>query len=256
MKGIRTLNLLSLLAAILVSALANILPINHVHTGEIWDSFQAMIAPEKFVFVIWIVIYLTLLVFSIFQIMPAQKNNERLNRVGIWFILANVFNSGWIFAWHFYQFGLSLILMVGLLISLIVIYQRLKIGSGKMNPNERWLVDLPFSLYLGWTSVTIVMNSAALLLDQNWSGFGISESGWTVAAIILLIILGVIIAIKKSEVFYPLVIIWAFIGIAVNGNGNTIVTMSAWVGAALLMIIIVIARGFLRRKQLIDRYKR
>ncbi|PKO06150.1 MAG: tryptophan-rich sensory protein [Chloroflexi bacterium HGW-Chloroflexi-3] len=256
MKIIRILNLISLLATITVNALANILPINNLQTGEVSDSFGALFTPAGYVFAIWGVIYLTLAVFAVYQVLPAQKENARLDRVGIWFILANLFNGGWIFAWHYLLFPLSMLLMLGLLVSLVVIYLRLGIGTGKISLNERWLVDMPFSIYLGWISVATIANASVFLLDLNWDGFGLSETIWTVIVLLVGVILGLIMTLKRSEVFYTLVLIWAFIGITQNGSGDNVVTTTAWAGSAILGIFLVIARGVLRRKQLIARYKR
>lgn len=256
MKIIRILNLVSLLATITVNALANILPINNLQTGAVSDSFAALFTPAGYVFAIWGVIYLTLAVFAVYQVLPAQKNNARLDRIGIWFILANLFNGGWIFAWHYLQFPISMLLMLGLLVSLLAIYLRLGIGTGKSALNERWLVDLPFSIYLGWISVATIANASVVLLDLNWDGFGLSETIWTVIVLVVGVILGLLMTLKRSEVFYTLVLIWAFIGITQNGSGDMVVSTTAWAGSAVLAIFLVIARSVLRRKQLIARYKR
>ncbi len=256
MKIIRILNLVSLLATITVNALANILPINNLQTGAVSDSFGALFTPAGYVFAIWGVIYLTLAVFAVYQVLPAQKDNTRLDRIGIWFILANLFNGGWIFAWHYLLFPISMLLMLGLLVSLLVIYLRLGIGTSKSALNERWLVDMPFSIYLGWISVATIANASVVLLDLNWDGFGLSETIWTVIVLVVGVILGLLMTLKRSEVFYTLVLIWAFIGITQNGSGDNVVTITAWVGSAILAIFLVIARGVLRRKQLIARYKR
>jgi len=256
MKVIRFLGLISLLATITVNALANALPINNIQTGAVSDSFAALFTPAGYVFAIWGVIYLALTVFAIYQFLPAQKNNERLDRIGIWFILANLFNGGWIFAWHYLQFPISLLLMVGLLISLLVIYVKLGIGKEKSSPNERWLVEMPFSIYLGWISVATIANISVVLLDLNWNGFGISETIWTVLVLVVATILGILMTIRRQEVFYTLVLIWAFVGITQNGSGDPLVTTTAWAGAAILAVTIIIGRGVIRRKQLIARYKR
>lgn len=256
MKIIRILNLVTLLATITVNALANILPINNLQTGAVSDSFAALFTPAGYVFAIWGVIYLTLTVFAVYQVLPSQKDNARLDRIGIWFILANLFNGGWIFAWHYLQFPLSTLLMLGLLVSLLVIYLRLGIGTGKTSFIERWLVDMPFSIYLGWISVATIANVSVVLLDLNWDGFGLSETIWTVIVLIVGVILGLLMTLKRSEVFYTLVLIWAFICITQNGSGDNVVATTAWVGSAILVIFLVIARGVLRRKQLIARYKR
>lgn len=256
MKLIRILNLVSLIAAIVVNGLANALPINNLQTGAVSDSFGALFTPAGYVFAIWGVIYLTLTVFAVYQVLPAQKNNTRIDRIGIWFILANIFNGAWIFAWHYLQFPLSLLLMLGLLVSLLVIYQRLGIGSGKSSPNERWLVDMPFSIYLGWISVATIANFSVVLLDLNWNGFGLTETIWTVVMLVIATVLGLLMTLRRSEVFFTLVLIWAFIGITQNGSGDQLVTITSWVGAAILLVVIFLARSFLRKKQLIDRYKR
>jgi hypothetical protein len=167
-----------------------------------------------------------------------------------------LFNGGWILAWHYLQFPLSLLIMLGLLVSLLMIYQRLGIGVSKSNPRERWLVDMPFSIYLGWISVATIANVSVVLLDLNWSGFGISETLWTVLVLVVGTILGILMTIRRSEVFYPFVLIWAFIGITQNGSGDETVTITAWAGAIILAVFIVLARSILRRKQLISRYKR
>jgi len=256
MKIIRILNLVSLLATIIVNALANILPINNLQTGAVSDSFGALFTPAGYVFAIWGVIYLTLAVFAVYQVLPSQKDNARLDRVGIWFILANLFNGSWIFAWHYLLFPLSMLLMLGLLVSLVVIYLRLGIGTGKTSLNERWLVDMPFSIYLGWISVATIANASVILLNLNWDGFGLSETIWTVIMLVVGVILGLLMTLKRSEVFYTLVLIWAFIGITQNGSGDNVVSTTAWAGSAILAIFLVVARGVLRRKQLIARYKR
>lgn len=256
MKIIRSLNLVTLLATITVNALANILPINNLQTGAVSDSFAALFTPAGYVFAIWGVIYLTLTVFAVYQVLPSQKDNARLDRVGIWFILANLFNGGWIFAWHYLEFPISMLLMLGLLVSLLAIYLRLGIGTSKSTLNERWMVDMPFSIYLGWISVATIANASVVLLDLNWDGFGLNETIWTVIVLVVGVIIGLLMTLKRSEVFYTLVLIWAFIGITQNGSGDTIVSTTAWAGSAFLAIFLVIARSVLRRKQLIARYKR
>lgn len=107
MKIIRILNLLTLIVTITVNGLANALPINGLMTGEISDSFGALFTPAGYVFAIWGLIYIALTIFGVYQILPAQKNNEHIDRIGIWFILANLFNGSWILAWHYQQFILS-----------------------------------------------------------------------------------------------------------------------------------------------------
>jgi len=94
---------------ITVNALANILPFNGITTGEVSDQFKVYFVPAGYVFSIWGLIYILLIVFSIYQALPAQKENPALRKIGWWYVLGSVVNSIWIFLWHYQQFPLTLV---------------------------------------------------------------------------------------------------------------------------------------------------
>ena len=51
------------------------LPINGITTGEISDSFPVLFTPAGYVFAIWGVIYILLIGFTVYQALPAQREN-------------------------------------------------------------------------------------------------------------------------------------------------------------------------------------
>ena len=112
-----------------VNALANILPINGVTTGELSDAYPSLFTPAGYVFGIWGLIYLLLVIFVVYQARDAQQHNLRLDALGYAFVVSCVFNIGWIFAWHYGQILLSTLFMLGILASLVVCYERLKVGA-------------------------------------------------------------------------------------------------------------------------------
>jgi hypothetical protein len=65
------------------------------------------------------------------------------------FFITCIANIGWIFSWHYEILSLSMILMLLLLGYLIVIYLRFSIGKSDSPRTEKYLVHLPFSIYLG-----------------------------------------------------------------------------------------------------------
>src|SRR5512132_4367381 len=107
----QTANILSVLLALLVNILASALPLNGQNTGEISDRFQVYFVPAGYVFAIWGVIYIGWIAFTIYQLLPSQKDNARLRRLGYAFALSNLFNAAWLFCWHYNQFGLSVLVM-------------------------------------------------------------------------------------------------------------------------------------------------
>jgi hypothetical protein len=246
MKLQQILNLIAVIATVAVNSLANIIPFNGQTTGEISDAIPTLFTPAGYVFSIWSLIYLGLFAFAIYQILPGQRDKPYQDRIGYWFVISSVFNIAWIFLWHYELFLLTLIVMLGLLVSLLVIYLRLGIGRREVSTAERWLVHLPFSIYLGWISVATIANVSAVLYTAGWGGWGISPEIWTVLVIIVGGALGIAMALSRREVAYPLVIVWAFAGIVVARPDVLPVAIAAGVMAGIVFLVTIAAR-LLRR---------
>jgi hypothetical protein len=225
------INVIAVIATIGINGLANALPLNGVTTGEISDRFDVYFVPAGYVFSIWGVIYLGLIAFAIYQALPSQRDNPRLIRVGYLFALSCVANIAWLFLWHYELFPLTLIAMVALLGLLIGIYTRLGIGREEAPATEQWLVRLPFSIYLGWVSVATIANVTSLLDYLGWNGWGISEVAWTVVMLVIGAGLTTVVSLSRRDVAYALVIVWAFVGIAVKHTGTPTVAITAVVAA-------------------------
>jgi benzodiazapine receptor len=239
------INLLAFITAIIVNGLANALPINGVTTAEVSDSFPVYFVPAGYVFAIWGVIYLGLLAFVIYQLLPAQRENRRLERIGGWFALGCLANAAWIFFWHYGIFPVTLILMLALLLSLLAIYLRLGIGRTQVSRTERWLVDVPFSIYLGWITVATVANVTDVLYHLGWNGAPLSPQVWAVIMLAVATVLAVAMSLTRRDVAYVLVIVWAFVGIAVKQAATPLVSWAAWILA--VAALLALGLGVLRR---------
>lgn len=246
----QAVNLLAVLATIAVNALANTLPLNNQTTGEISDRFDVYFVPAGYVFSIWLVIYLGLLSFGIYQALPSQRENPRLRRVGYLFAFSSLANMTWLFLWHYEQFALTLVAMLALLLSLIVIYLRLEIGRFRVPTAESWLVRVPFSIYLGWISVATIANVTSLLDYLNWDGWGIAPEVWTVIMLGAVLAITAMVVLTRSDLVYPLVILWALPGIAIQNPEPALVTTSAWVVTGLVALVLLVGTFRSRRSAL------
>jgi benzodiazapine receptor len=242
-----TTNLLAVLATIVVNVLANALPLNGLNTGEISDRFQVFFVPAGYVFSIWGLIYLGLIAFGIYQFLPSQQKNPRLQRVGYLFVFSSLTNIAWLFLWHYEIFTLTLVAMLTLLLLLIVIYLRLGIGRSQVSTREKWFVQVPFSIYLGWITVATIANVTSLLYYLNWNGWGISPEIWTVIMLLVGVVITAAMRITRNEVAYLLVIIWAYMGIFVKHSGNPVVAPSALIGAGLVLLMFLTRPSAFRR---------
>lgn len=241
------LNLVFFLGMVAVNALANILPINNLNTGQISDMYPNLFVPSGLTFSIWGLIYALLALFIIYQLVVSFKaSGEGLFRkIGILFILSSAFNIGWIFSWHYQIVWLSLIIMVLLLVTLIALYSRLRIGRSDASNGEKYLVHMAFSFYLGWITIATIANVSAFLVDLGWNGFGLSPQFWTVLVIAVGIIINLIALFKNHDIFYALVAVWAFLGILLKRMADTsmpdlAVEIAAIVGMAVLALGIIV----------------
>ena len=245
----QVVNVLAVVAVIVVNWLANALPINGQTQAEISDRFDVFFVPAGYAFSIWGLIFLGLIAFAVYQALPAQRENARLRRVGYLFALSCLANISWLFLWHYEVFVLTLVAMLALLLLLIAIYLRLDIGRAQVGGVERWLVDVPFSVYLGWITVATIANVTVVLDYLGWNGWGISPQVWTVIMLFAGLVIATAMSLTRGDVAYSLVLIWAYVGIAVKHGDTPVVAVTAWVTAALIGLMLVIGVLLKRGRQ-------
>jgi len=234
-------NVVTVIATIAVNALANALPLNGLSTAEISDRFDVYFVPAGYVFSIWGLIYLGLIAVAIYQALPSQRENPRLRRVGYLFVLSGLLNMAWLFAWHYEQFALSVVVMLALLLTLIAIFGRLRVGRARPGARELWTVDIPFSIYLGWITVATIANITSFLDFIDWSGWGIAPESWTLIMLGAAVLIAAAMTITRRNVPYLLVLVWALSGIAIKHAGVPTVATGAWVATGLVGLMVLLA---------------
>jgi hypothetical protein len=232
---------LTIAGAIAINILANALPINGLNTGQISDRFQVYFVPAGYVFSIWGLIYIGLIAYAVFQALPSQKDNPRLQATGWWVVLGALANSLWIFLWHYEQFVGTLSAMLVLLASLIAVYLRLDTGRSRVPPAETWTVCLPFSIYLGWITVATVANVTDVLDFLRWDAFGIPAATWMVIILAVVLLLAVLMNFLRRDIAYAAVLLWALAGIAVKFPAEGMVTIATWVTFGLVVLSLAAA---------------
>ena len=206
--------------------------LNGVDTGAISDKYPTPVTPAGYAFSIWTLIYLGLIAFSIWQLLPA--NRVRFKNIRSFYILSCALNCGWLYMWHSDQIAICSLLLLLLAASLFFInlYLRRTEGTG-----DYWFVKAPFGIYFGWVTAATLVNFAILLV--YWQ-VGLSETGWTILSVVLILLagaFGVLFRIRLNNYLYPLAIAWAVAAIGVKQSGNTLVV----VASAIALIACLIA---------------
>jgi benzodiazapine receptor len=227
---------LSLAVTLGVNYLANILPLNGNTTGAVSDMFPQYIVPLGYVFSIWGLIYLSLTGYAINNFFY-NKQDKLVESTFPWFVTSCICNCAWIFLWHYMQFGLTIVAMLGLLGSLIMIYINTNKADAKRSFLEKLLYEFPFSLYLGWVSVATIVNVSVVLSYIGWDGFGINPAIWSVILISVATSLGLYFLKFRNDITFALVIVWAVTGIGLRFVNNEQIIF----GAAVVSVITILA---------------
>ena len=246
-KNFLILNILALLGVLTVNALANILPINGMNTGEVSALYPSLFTPAGFTFSIWSVIYLLLIGFVFVQF--SISNKPYFTELSLWFLASCGFNISWILVWHYQLIYASVLIMLLLLFSLTKIFLLLqfhKLNSWK----EKIFINLSFTFYLSWICVATIANISALLVSLSWDGGILSPGVWTITMISVASVVGIFVTERYREPAFLLVLIWAFFGIYSKWNGteNQSISTTALTELILLAILFFVFQFGLRKK--------
>jgi hypothetical protein len=222
---------------IVMNYLANALPLNNKSTGELSDSLPNLFVPTGLTFSIWGVIYLLLLVYCVIQF--TGSNQEVISEVSLLFGISCLLNSLWIVTWHYQKLPLSLLVMIGLLITLIMVNTYIAgIPPG--------IIKAAFGIYLGWICIATIANVTALLVNFSFTLPVISEEAWTIVMIAAgMLITGWALYYLRNP-FIGLPVIWAFIGIAIKRQTDHRSIFIAAI-AALSLVALLTVWGFIRK---------
>ena len=203
--------LAALALVLVVNWMANALPLGGLQTGEVSALYESYFTPAGFTFAIWGVIYTGLLLYAIYQVFPGRRGEVRLAFIGRLFVINCILNAAWLFAWHYQALGLSLMLMLGILATLVLVYHQL----GEWGETSL-LVRIPFTLYLAWISVATLANISALQTSLQLNDALLSHVHWTLGKIALAGAIGATVCVLRRDIVFILVVAWAAFGIAVK----------------------------------------
>lgn len=185
---------------------------NDMGQAAVSEKYKTLITPNGFAFSIWGVIYsllLATLIYFFFQRNdPAMAELIRLTS-GL-FIVSSLFNMGWIVAFSYEKLGISTVFIFGMLLSLMVIIERIYLNRGAFPTT---LAGTAFTLYASWVFIATILNVALLLVQKEWDGFGISNSIWTIVILFIAIVFVLFYLSLYQNAVFPIAVAWAFFGI-------------------------------------------
>ncbi|MEI6739626.1 MAG: tryptophan-rich sensory protein [Gemmatimonadaceae bacterium] len=256
----KLVNLVTLVVVIALNGLAASGGMSGQSIGAIANQYSSLFLPANYVFGIWSLIYLGQFVAAGYQLLRGDGSAQYIERLGPWWLVAGVLNVAWISLFSFAQFALALVVMLVFLVSLIIVTERLRTPASGPPPRrsvveravrgavERW----PFDIYLAWISVAVIANTFQFAHVVNFGGFGIPEATWSVSMMGVATLLGLLMAFRRGNWLFPMVVAWAVRGIGARFiDLPAIASVTVWlapVGAALGLVLWFLGRSHRRRQ--------
>ncbi|MGB0564217.1 MAG: tryptophan-rich sensory protein [Spirulinaceae cyanobacterium] len=233
------LTFLTIIATFVVNAWSNIQPLGGESIGVISNTTfrEVMITPANYAFIIWGVIYLGLIAFGLYQLLPGQRDRTDLNPVRYALIISSLAQIVWVFLFLLRLFWASGLAMLAILAALVWGYSQRR-AQGNLPRRDSWFVERPLSLYLGWISVATVVNGAIVFYSWGWQQ---AMPLWTAVMIGVAALLGCGMTWLYRDLVFPGVFIWAFAAIAVRHSANGLIFGTVLVGCGVLVAVMVLA---------------
>ena len=208
--------------------------INGVTPGQVSDRYPTLVTPAGYAFTIWSLIYLGLVVFSVYQLLPSQI--DRFRSIRSLYIASCVLNCVWIYFWHAEAIELCFAIILGLWLVLLIIVS--KVG-GYRGIAETWILHAPFGIYFGWVTAAALVNFAVMLVYLGKMPAG--AMGTLLGSILLLAggAIAVFVRLRFLNFFFPLAIAWAATAIAVKNSSQTMIVVTA----ALVVVVSLVTTG-------------
>jgi len=241
-------NLILVAAVIFISYYSSIVGINGETQATVSRGLSTAFTPAPYAFSIWGIIFVMLVVVAIKDVRLAFSRKEEGDySYNCWLTLALILTVAWTIVWSYLLIGWSLVVMVGIFISLL-----LAVLDKRPRPVS---ANITLALYFGWISVALVANESAWLVNIGWvndNGQGwLSDPSFSVMQSALsLVLFALVLSFKQVKkglepaIFvYPMVGVWAYIAIMVkNGAGNP--NLLVYVSAFFALILLVVAGYF------------
>lgn len=235
------------ISVVIINYLSNTGLMNNTTIGKVSDNYKSLFTPAGYTFAIWGIIYLFLFGFVVYQgrslWSKSVKNDDFIMHTGWWFIISCISNACWVLAWIYEYTGLSCIIILVLLFSLLKIVVNNRMQLEEATWVKTALFYWPFAIYSGWVTVASIANISTYLIKIEWNGFGISQLVWALLLIAIATSINILVLHKRKMRAFVIVGVWALVGIANANKSNldSIITYTAFSAAILLFILSVIS---------------
>lgn len=185
--------------------------------SDIANSHPGYIVPSGYTFSIWAVIYFLVAVFSVLQLLPAQRHDPVFRAARPWALASYLFNCVWLYAFSYelyWMSGIVIAMYAGSVLKLIELF-----NLNYLQAHQSWKHKLSccaFSSNAAWVCVATGVQVSINLTNEGW----MPSPDFTCGLLFVITLLAAYNVFRRCDFTYATVSAWALGGI-INNQGKT-----------------------------------
>jgi benzodiazapine receptor len=235
---LQVINIFAFILIIVFNILSNAGIIGGQTNADVSAKYESYFTPAGYAFSIWLLIFVALGAFALYQALPRNVQNEKNEKIHLLFLFSALAMIGWIFSFNNEVIWLSMIMIFFTWLPIAFVYFRLNGLSLLTLPDycslDYWFYNWPFTLYFSWLTVANVANFFTLSVKQDWDNINTPEG--SALAITIVGVVALVILLLYSDVFFVAVVVWAVIAVGVKQSSYEIISFTATACAIILLV--------------------
>ena len=233
--GRATLIILAVVFAIAVPAVQAAYPFG-LSAAEFSFQGNGTLRVEGFAFAIWGLLYLGMIIYALYQVLPVARGSETL-AIYAWPSFVAISGCGlWILMAAFNQIWMTVVVISLSAAALILALVRSQ-GAGLLR--DRLLIALPLNLLAGWLTIASIVNVMTVLTIERIITPDIATMSG-LAAVGGATVIAATVCLSGRSAFYLLPIIWGLYGVRVaEGTRQPLLSDAAGVAVLLLGSLVI-----------------
>ena len=226
-------------AMVLCNGLFETLRLGGTTANEVATEVFTWFMPAGYTFSIWGLIYIGLAVWLVRYTLNSPVRRKEISMEAKLFVASCILNVAWLALFHYDLVLASLFAAIGLWAVLIALYQQVRDSS------QDTFDRVPISLYAAWSTVAVVINATSLITRFLDGGIPIANGIGAVLLAAGVLALGYALYRRFDDIVFPIVMVWAVVGVGVNLLLVSILVsvamfvMATFYAAALIIYILV-----------------
>lgn len=219
MRSWRWLVLLTLMLSIGLTVVYTFFPEDAIPVSAIFGRHEHLFIPATYTFSVVAIIAASLLVYSFYQLFPAQRYIPIYDKIARPVMFSALLSMAWLYVFtHEYLF-IAWLLQIGQLVLSLAIFTRIRTEmSTTLYRQYKW-IQLPFTTATAWLTFSSIMYAGVWLKSIGYDGVPFGENVVAILALLAVTMLANAVHNRYHDFIFPMTIAWCCIGIYVEQRG-------------------------------------